>query len=124
MLWRMTRRHLLAFCAHLLPLLAQTPRRVQSLKVTILTTMLSDGKGVGEWGFAVLVEADGHRIIPVWPPGHDLKAREVQPDEETNYVYPRGHVGAGQFRYLLSESAFDCQAEGLQRPVCRGWRQR
>ena len=59
----MTRRHLLAFCAHALPLCAQATRRVESLKVTILTTMLSDGRGVGEWGFAALVEADGHRIL-------------------------------------------------------------
>jgi 7,8-dihydropterin-6-yl-methyl-4-(beta-D-ribofuranosyl)aminobenzene 5'-phosphate synthase len=25
--------------------------------------MLADGRGVGEWGFAALVEADGHRIL-------------------------------------------------------------
>lgn len=43
---------------------AQSPRHaeVQNLKVTILSTMLSD-QGVGEWGFAALVEADGHRIL-------------------------------------------------------------
>jgi 7,8-dihydropterin-6-yl-methyl-4-(beta-D-ribofuranosyl)aminobenzene 5'-phosphate synthase len=35
---------------------------VQSLKITILSTMLSDN-GIGEWGFAALVEADGHRIL-------------------------------------------------------------
>ncbi len=35
---------------------------VQNLKVTILSTMLSD-EGIGEWGFAALVEADGHRIL-------------------------------------------------------------
>jgi 7,8-dihydropterin-6-yl-methyl-4-(beta-D-ribofuranosyl)aminobenzene 5'-phosphate synthase len=59
----MTRRRLLALCAHALPLAAQAPRRVQSLKVTVLTTMLSDTRGVGEWGFAALVEADGRRIL-------------------------------------------------------------
>ena len=53
----------MALCAHAWPLAAQAPRRVQSLKVTILTTMLSDGRGVGEWGFAALVEADGRRIL-------------------------------------------------------------
>jgi len=36
--------------------------RVQSLKVTILSTMLAD-EGIGEWGFAALVEADGNRIL-------------------------------------------------------------
>ena len=36
---------------------------MKSLKVTIVTTMLSDGRGVGEWGFAALVEADERRIL-------------------------------------------------------------
>jgi 7,8-dihydropterin-6-yl-methyl-4-(beta-D-ribofuranosyl)aminobenzene 5'-phosphate synthase len=36
--------------------------RVASLKITILSTMLAD-QGVGEWGFAALVEADGRRIL-------------------------------------------------------------
>ena len=36
--------------------------RVHSLKITILSTMLADGAELGEWGFAALVEADGHRI--------------------------------------------------------------
>jgi 7,8-dihydropterin-6-yl-methyl-4-(beta-D-ribofuranosyl)aminobenzene 5'-phosphate synthase len=46
------------------PLLAQSTSHsaVQNLKITILSTMLSDD-GVGEWGFAALVEADGHRIL-------------------------------------------------------------
>jgi 7,8-dihydropterin-6-yl-methyl-4-(beta-D-ribofuranosyl)aminobenzene 5'-phosphate synthase len=36
---------------------------VQSLKVTVLSTMLADGEELGEWGFAALVEVDGHRIL-------------------------------------------------------------
>jgi 7,8-dihydropterin-6-yl-methyl-4-(beta-D-ribofuranosyl)aminobenzene 5'-phosphate synthase len=36
--------------------------QVQSLKITILSTMLAD-QGIGEWGFAALVVADGHRIL-------------------------------------------------------------
>ncbi len=36
--------------------------KVQNLKITILSTMLSD-EAIGEWGFAALVEADGHRIL-------------------------------------------------------------
>ena len=35
---------------------------VRSLKITILSTMLAD-EGIGEWGFAALVEVDGHRIL-------------------------------------------------------------
>jgi 7,8-dihydropterin-6-yl-methyl-4-(beta-D-ribofuranosyl)aminobenzene 5'-phosphate synthase len=38
------------------------PHRVGSLKITILSTMLAE-QGIGEWGFAALVEADGHRIL-------------------------------------------------------------
>jgi len=44
--------------ASLLP--AQT---VQSLKIQILSTMLTADEGIGEWGFAALVEVDGHRIL-------------------------------------------------------------
>jgi 7,8-dihydropterin-6-yl-methyl-4-(beta-D-ribofuranosyl)aminobenzene 5'-phosphate synthase len=36
--------------------------QVKSLKVTILSTMLAD-EGIGEWGFAALVESDAHRIL-------------------------------------------------------------
>ncbi len=35
---------------------------VHALKITILSTMLAD-PGIGEWGFAALVEADGNRIL-------------------------------------------------------------
>jgi 7,8-dihydropterin-6-yl-methyl-4-(beta-D-ribofuranosyl)aminobenzene 5'-phosphate synthase len=45
-------------------LVAQTAghAKIQHLKITVLSTMLSD-EGIGEWGFAALVEADGHRIL-------------------------------------------------------------
>src|SRR5262249_49270391 len=36
--------------------------RVHSLKITVLSTMLAD-EGIGEWGFAALVEADGQQIL-------------------------------------------------------------
>jgi 7,8-dihydropterin-6-yl-methyl-4-(beta-D-ribofuranosyl)aminobenzene 5'-phosphate synthase len=37
--------------------------RLRSVDVVILSTMLADTRGVGEWGFAALVEADGHRLL-------------------------------------------------------------
>jgi 7,8-dihydropterin-6-yl-methyl-4-(beta-D-ribofuranosyl)aminobenzene 5'-phosphate synthase len=37
--------------------------QVRALRVTVLSTMLADTKGVGEWGFAALVEADGRRLL-------------------------------------------------------------
>lgn len=40
----------------------KTRAQVKTLKVTILSTMLAD-QGIGEWGFAALVESDGHRIL-------------------------------------------------------------
>ena len=45
-------------------LVAQTAghAKIQHLKITVLSTMLSD-EGIGEWGFAALVEAEGHRIL-------------------------------------------------------------
>lgn len=52
---------LLFSLAILLPAAAQAGQ-VKSLKVTVLSTMLAD-KGLGEWGYAALVEADGHRIL-------------------------------------------------------------
>jgi len=42
---------------------AAQPHRVQSLEVKVLSTMLADMDGIGEWGFSALVIADGHRIL-------------------------------------------------------------
>jgi 7,8-dihydropterin-6-yl-methyl-4-(beta-D-ribofuranosyl)aminobenzene 5'-phosphate synthase len=42
---------------------SESPRnRVGTLRVVVLSTMLADA-GIGEWGFAAIVEADGHRIL-------------------------------------------------------------
>jgi 7,8-dihydropterin-6-yl-methyl-4-(beta-D-ribofuranosyl)aminobenzene 5'-phosphate synthase len=37
--------------------------QVKSLEVLVLSTMLADRAGVGEWGFSALVETSGHRIL-------------------------------------------------------------
>ena len=37
--------------------------RVKSLEIVVLSTMLTDRAGIGEWGFSALVAADGHRIL-------------------------------------------------------------
>jgi 7,8-dihydropterin-6-yl-methyl-4-(beta-D-ribofuranosyl)aminobenzene 5'-phosphate synthase len=42
---------------------AGTRGPVRALEVVILSTMLADRAGVGEWGFSALVEADGRRIL-------------------------------------------------------------
>jgi 7,8-dihydropterin-6-yl-methyl-4-(beta-D-ribofuranosyl)aminobenzene 5'-phosphate synthase len=36
---------------------------IKTLEVVILSTMLTDRAGVGEWGFSALVEANGHRLL-------------------------------------------------------------
>jgi len=36
---------------------------VESLKVTVLSTMVTDFRGLGEWGFAALVEAGEQKIL-------------------------------------------------------------
>ena len=41
---------------------SEVPHEVEDLKITILSTMLAE-EGIGEWGFAALVEADGRRIL-------------------------------------------------------------
>jgi 7,8-dihydropterin-6-yl-methyl-4-(beta-D-ribofuranosyl)aminobenzene 5'-phosphate synthase len=58
---------LAAVLALVTPLAGQAPAAtgtgvVRSLKVTVLSTMLAD-RGIGEWGFAALVEADGYRLL-------------------------------------------------------------
>jgi 7,8-dihydropterin-6-yl-methyl-4-(beta-D-ribofuranosyl)aminobenzene 5'-phosphate synthase len=45
-----------------LPQSAPAAHQVKSLHITILSTMLAD-QGIGEWGFAALVEADGRRLL-------------------------------------------------------------
>jgi 7,8-dihydropterin-6-yl-methyl-4-(beta-D-ribofuranosyl)aminobenzene 5'-phosphate synthase len=37
--------------------------RAKSVDIRILSTMLADTDGIGEWGFAALVVVDGHRIL-------------------------------------------------------------
>ena len=61
-------RHRLTLSCLLLLVLASLPGaaeerpRVRSLRILVLSTMLAD-EGIGEWGFAALVEVDGERIL-------------------------------------------------------------
>ena len=41
----------------------QERAQVSKLKVTTLSTMLVNGKGIGEWGYSALIEADGRKIL-------------------------------------------------------------
>lgn len=44
------------------PVAAAPAATVNDLKITVLSTMLAD-RGVGEWGYAALVEADGRKVL-------------------------------------------------------------
>jgi 7,8-dihydropterin-6-yl-methyl-4-(beta-D-ribofuranosyl)aminobenzene 5'-phosphate synthase len=56
----------------------EAPRtQVKTLKVTVLSTMLADS-GFGEWGFAALVEGDGHRVLVDTGAHPDTVLRNVQ----------------------------------------------
>jgi 7,8-dihydropterin-6-yl-methyl-4-(beta-D-ribofuranosyl)aminobenzene 5'-phosphate synthase len=47
------------------PLLIGQPEKriVSKLKITTLSTMLVNGKGIGEWGYSALIEVDGRKIL-------------------------------------------------------------
>ena len=55
-------RWMLALCMALLAA-AQPAAAADKVKVTVLSTMLADIPGRGEWGYAALVEVDGRRIL-------------------------------------------------------------
>ena len=46
------------------PAASPSPRDpVHAAKITVLSTMMTDRAGFGEWGFSALVEADGKRVL-------------------------------------------------------------
>jgi 7,8-dihydropterin-6-yl-methyl-4-(beta-D-ribofuranosyl)aminobenzene 5'-phosphate synthase len=49
----------------ILPLQAQPQpvQEVETLRVQVLSTMLTADRGIGEWGFSAVVDVDGHRIL-------------------------------------------------------------
>lgn len=55
-------RLLLALLVLLLVPLPALAAQVGKLKVTVLSTMMAD-QGIGEWGYAALVEVDGRKIL-------------------------------------------------------------
>lgn len=63
-MWSMTRLlRMIALALLCVLVCAAAANRVRSLRIRILSTMLADDDGFGEWGFAALVEADGHKIL-------------------------------------------------------------
>ena len=54
----------IGLCTVSAPVLA-TAEPARGVKVTVLSTMLAGdrGRGIGEWGFAALLEVDGRRLL-------------------------------------------------------------
>ena len=51
-------------CASLACFAAQlSAQQVKSLRIEVLSTMLTSDQGIGEWGFSAVVDVDGHRIL-------------------------------------------------------------
>lgn len=70
---------LVALCAAPRALAEDAPRRVRALRVTVLSTLVADAAwGVGEWGFAALVEADGRRVLFDTGAGPDTVLRNAR----------------------------------------------
>lgn len=82
-----------------IPAAAQERPQVRSLKITVLSTMLAgdSARGIGEWGFAALVEADGRRILfdtGARPETVLANAKEIQSDLAgiTDLVISHNHL--------------------------------
>ncbi len=71
--------------------------RVKNLHIVVLSTMLaSPFRGIGEWGFAALVEADGTRILfdtGQWPDTvlRNAKTLDIDLSDITDVVLSHNH---------------------------------
>ena len=59
----MSALHAVMLLTALSPAAPDSPRQARALRVTVLSTMLTDHTGIGEWGFGALVEVDGRRLL-------------------------------------------------------------
>lgn len=56
-------RRLLSVFVAVASLAVAQEHRAKAVDIKILSTMLADDDGIGEWGFSALVVVDGHRIL-------------------------------------------------------------
>ena len=56
-------RKLLSVFVAIAALASAQNHRAKAIDIKILSTMLADDDGIGEWGFSALVVVDGHRIL-------------------------------------------------------------
>ena len=71
--------------------------KVSSLEIKVLSTMLADTQGFGEWGFAALVEVDGRRILFDTGANEDtvlrnLKELDVRLDDVDTVILSHNHA--------------------------------
>jgi hypothetical protein len=82
--------------------------KVRELKVTILSTMLADSRGLGEWGFAALVEADGYSIL--YDTGYRPLPGSIDSGDEPHYRT----INWGDFRQARADGDFADYGHELQ----------
>jgi 7,8-dihydropterin-6-yl-methyl-4-(beta-D-ribofuranosyl)aminobenzene 5'-phosphate synthase len=92
---------------------------VSELKITTLSTMLTEFRGVGEWGFAALVEVDGRKVLfdTGWRPDTVLQnARELGLDLSTvdTVIVSHNHADHSGGLVTLRRSLRDENAEALK----------
>lgn len=123
---------LVALLAAPLPALAG---QVGRLKVTVLSTMMAD-QGLGEWGYAALVEVDGRRILydtGARPETVLSNARDLKVDlSEVEDVILSHHHGDHTGGFLVLRKALKAKnpraltrvhvAEGFFQPGAQGFR--
>ena len=96
------------------------PYRVKDLKITILSTMMTQ-VGVGEWGFSALVEADGHRILfdtGMRPDTVLLNARSMRINlsdvEEVVLSHNHGDLYICRLQIAMDDALFMRRLQGLR----------
>ena len=97
---------------------------VKSVEVVILSTMLTDRSGVGEWGFSALVEADGRRILfdtGARPETVLQNARELKIDLSgvTDVILSHHHGDHVGGLVTLRRELAKKNPDALKRGVCR-----
>jgi 7,8-dihydropterin-6-yl-methyl-4-(beta-D-ribofuranosyl)aminobenzene 5'-phosphate synthase len=96
-----------------------TPKLVRSLQITILSTNLAE-RGMGEWGFAALVEADGHRILfdtgaradTVW---RNAQSLDIELSDVRDVVLSHHHGDHSSGLVFLRTKYVERHSEGISR---------
>lgn len=94
--------------------------QIKNAEIRIVSTMLTDGTGIGEWGFAAVVEADGRRILfdtgarpeTVWKNTQEMK---IDLSSITDVILSHNHKDHTGGLPLLRREASRNNAKALSR---------